>query len=152
MEIVRRLPPERVAQVLDFAEFLASRSKQQNGSDVVETDASAAEATASDVRWDALLASDESQHLLERMADEAEAQIAAGQAQGMVFMQDGQTFVIEPADAFEQEVATLRQSNAFMTFLAERSKQKQGSMSLDELEREIDAELAHEATRDDEHS
>jgi hypothetical protein len=118
---------------------------------VLGTDASTAEVSVGDARWDALLASDDSQRLLERMADEVEAQIAAGQAQAMVFTQDGQTFVIEPADAFEQEVATLRQSDAFMTFLAERSKQKQGSISLDALEREIDAELVHEAPHDEEH-
>jgi hypothetical protein len=55
-----------------------------------------------------------------------------------VIAKDGHTFVIEPADAFAQEVAMLGQSDAFMRFLAERSKQKQGSISLDELEHEID--------------
>jgi len=67
-----------------------------------------------------------------------------------VIAKDGQTFVIEPADDFEQEIAMLRQSQPFMAFLAERSKKKHGSISLDELERQIDEDLAREATTDDE--
>lgn len=67
-----------------------------------------------------------------------------------VIAKDGQTFVIEPADDFEQEVARLRQSESFMAFLAERSKAKQGSVSLETFEREIDESLAHESTTDDE--
>ena len=67
-----------------------------------------------------------------------------------VIAKDGQTFLVEVADDFEQEVATLRQSEKFMAFLAERSKKKQGSISLDELEREIDEELAREATANEE--
>jgi hypothetical protein len=62
----------------------------------------------------------------------------------LVVAKDGTTFVIEPADSFEQEVAMFRQSEKFMTFLAERSKE-QATISLDELEREIDDELAREA-------
>ena len=65
-----------------------------------------------------------------------------------VIAKDGQTFVIEPADDFEQEVAMLRQSKQFMDFLAERSKKKHGSISLDELERQIDEDLAREASTD----
>lgn len=90
LEVVRRLTPDRVAQVLDFAEFLASRNKQPNGRAVLDTEVSTENAPTGDARWDALLASDESQRLLERMADEAEAQIAAGQAQDMIFTKDGE--------------------------------------------------------------
>ncbi len=61
-----------------------------------------------------------------------------------VITKDGQTFVIELADEFEREVALLSQSDSFMAFLAERSRQKEGSISLEELEREIEAELARE--------
>ena len=61
-----------------------------------------------------------------------------------VVAKDGTPFVIELADSFEQEVAMLRQSKKFMSFLAERSKE-QATISLDELEREIDDELAREA-------
>jgi hypothetical protein len=67
-----------------------------------------------------------------------------------VIAKDGQTFVIEAADDFEQEVARLGQSQQFMAFLAERSAKKQGSISLDELDREIDAALAHDSSPDNE--
>ena len=67
-----------------------------------------------------------------------------------VIAKDGQTFVIEPTDDFEQEVARLRQSTRFMAFLAERSAKRQGSISLDELDREIDEALAREANLNEE--
>jgi hypothetical protein len=62
----------------------------------------------------------------------------------LVVAKDGTTFVIEPADSFEQEVAMLRQSKKFMAFLAEHSKEP-ATISLEELEQEIDDELAREA-------
>lgn len=61
-----------------------------------------------------------------------------------IISKDGQTFVLEPADAFEQEVAQLRHSRPFMEFLAERSKQK-GALSLEQLEQEIAEELQRAA-------
>ena len=61
-----------------------------------------------------------------------------------VITQDGQTFLIEPADDFAREVAILRQSKPFMTFLAERAKEP-ASISLDELDQEINEALAREA-------
>ena len=67
-----------------------------------------------------------------------------------VIAKDGQTFVIEPADDFEREVARLRQSPRFMAFLAERSAKRQGSISLDEFDREIDEALAREANLNEE--
>ena len=46
--------------------------------------------TAEDARWEALLARDDSQRLLERMADEALTQINAGQATPIVFTDEGE--------------------------------------------------------------
>jgi len=69
-----------------------------------------------------------------------------------VITKDGQTFIIEPADDFAREVALLRQSKKFMAFLAERAKEP-ASITLDELDREIDEALAREAaTTSDERS
>ena len=65
-----------------------------------------------------------------------------------VVSKEGTTFVIEPADAFEQEVAMLRQSKPFMAFLAERSKEP-AAISLEELEQEINDELAREAAQEE---
>jgi hypothetical protein len=53
--------------------------------------------------------------------------------------EEGDEFILEVAEAFEREVAELGQSEKFMEFLAERSKEP-GSVSLDDLARK----LAHE--------
>ena len=49
---------------------------------------------------------------------------------------DGDEFILEAADAFEREVAELGQSEKFMAFLAERSKEP-GVVALDDLERKL---------------
>jgi hypothetical protein len=53
----------------------------------------------------------------------------------------GKEFCLAQADNFEQEVESLRRSQAFQRFLDERSKSNK-RISLDELEAEIDQELA----------
>jgi hypothetical protein len=80
IQIVRRLPPERVSEVLDFAQFLEFQAAKAGEVDP--------EYTEDDARWDALLATEESQRLLEKMADEAMAEIEAGHARPMVFTED----------------------------------------------------------------
>ena len=50
------------------------------------------------------------------------------------------------ADDFEQEVETLRGSPAFQKFLEERSKGK-GAIPLEEIEKEIERELAQSDPR-----
>jgi hypothetical protein len=82
IQIVRRLPPERASEVLDFAQFLEFQAARTG-----EGDEAYAE---DDARWDALLATAESQRLLEKMADEALSEIEAGQARPMVFAEDGE--------------------------------------------------------------
>ncbi len=89
LRIVHRLPPDRVAQVIEFAAFLESRLKsrdteQQTGDETPE------EIAADNARWDALLATDESQSLLEKLADQAERDIEAGKTSGMKFTEDGE--------------------------------------------------------------
>jgi hypothetical protein len=49
-----------------------------------------AEIDAADAEWKALLATEESQQLLEKMADEPWAQIQDGQAKPMVLTEDGE--------------------------------------------------------------
>jgi hypothetical protein len=53
-----------------------------------------------------------------------------------ILNEDGEAFILEAADAFELEVAQLGQSDTFMAFLAERSKEP-GMTSLDDLERKL---------------
>ena len=54
---------------------------------------------------------------------------------------DGKEFVLAEADDFEQEVETLRSSQTFQRFLAERS-QNPRRIPLEEIEAEIEQELA----------
>jgi hypothetical protein len=88
--VVRRLPPERVSEVIDFARFLHHR-----GQSVVEyaeagEHKSVERLAQGDARWDALLATEESQRLLEQMADEALAETEAGMAESVVFTDEGE--------------------------------------------------------------
>jgi hypothetical protein len=50
--------------------------------------------------------------------------------------EEGAEFILEAADALEREVVELGQSEPFMAFLAERSKEP-GGISLEELERKL---------------
>lgn len=90
VEIVRRLPPERVAQVIDFARFLESQTRKSNGGDLLDEEEGHEEIAVENARWDALLATNESQRLLEKLADEALADIQAGRARPIVFTDDGE--------------------------------------------------------------
>ena len=75
IRIVRKLPVDRVAQVIDFAQFLVFKTTG------AVDDAHLEEETAiEDARWETLLATEESQRLLETMADEAWVEIRAGLA------------------------------------------------------------------------
>ena len=53
---------------------------------------------ADNARWDALLATDESQALLDRLADEALAELRAGKTRPMVVTDDGR---LVPGEAGE---------------------------------------------------
>jgi PHD/YefM family antitoxin component YafN of YafNO toxin-antitoxin module len=50
--------------------------------------------------------------------------------------QEGEEFILEPADAFEREVAELSRSEAFRAFLAERSGEP-GRKRLEDIERRL---------------
>ena len=85
IRIVRKLPPDRIAQVIDFAQFLEYQATGAVDDAVLEED------TAIEIaRWEILLATEESQRLLETMADEAWAEIQAGLATPIVFTNNGE--------------------------------------------------------------
>jgi hypothetical protein len=88
--IARRLTPERASELLDFAQFLEFQLAKTHSIETLEEDASEADIAAENAQWDTLLATEESQRLLEKMADEAWAQIQAGQAKPMIFTEDGE--------------------------------------------------------------
>ncbi len=54
----------------------------------------------------------------------------------LIRSQDGHAFVLESADLFEQEVATFAESERFMSFLAQRSKEE-ASIPLEEIEQRL---------------
>ena len=54
----------------------------------------------------------------------------------LIVTRDGQEYLLESANEFEQEVARLGQSEKFMNFLAERGKESQ-RIPLEEVERRL---------------
>ena len=85
IRIVRKLPPDRIAQVIDFAQFLEFQA-----TGVVDDLDLEEETAAENARWETLLATEESQRLLEHMADEAWAEIQAGLATPIIFTNNGE--------------------------------------------------------------
>jgi hypothetical protein len=84
VKIVRALPSERVAQILDYARYIQSQTTEDFASDDTETEE---DILADEARWDAQFA--ESQDALAKMADEVRAEIRAGRTQPMTFTKDG---------------------------------------------------------------
>lgn len=90
VNIVRALPPNRAEQLVDFARFLEA---QRIGEELMEGE-TLAEIEADNARWDALLASDKSQMLLEKMAKEAQIEYrATRQTVTIVYWQDDQQWL-----------------------------------------------------------
>lgn len=73
--IVRRLPPERVMQLVDFARFLEANSEE--------------EAEADEAAWDELLSKPEAKRKLREMAREALEDYHAGKATEIETTEDG---------------------------------------------------------------
>jgi hypothetical protein len=73
IQVVRTLPPERVAQLVDFAQFLAFQTQAtQTGNGRDEDEETQDEALRADEeRWDRLLARPEAKALMRKMAQEA---------------------------------------------------------------------------------
>ena len=82
---VRTLPPNRAEQLVDFARFL----KSQSLTEAVMQGEDAAEVDADNARWDRLLATDESQDMLTKLAKEALAEHHAGKTRPMIFNDEG---------------------------------------------------------------
>ena len=84
--IIRVLPPNRAEQLVDFARFLEAQVLTEK-----LTQAETAAALEDDnARWDALLATDESQSLLEKLANEALGEHRAGKTKPMTINNAGQ--------------------------------------------------------------
>lgn len=86
IDILRVLPSNRVKQLIEFARFLEAQILSEEliqGEDMAEIE-------ADNAHWDALLATDESQDLLEKLAEEALAERRAGKTKPMTFNDEGQ--------------------------------------------------------------
>lgn len=83
---VRTLPPNRAEQLVDFARFLEAQILMEE----LLQEENIAEIEADNAAWDKLLATDESQILLEKMASEALAEHRAGKTKPIAFNTEGQ--------------------------------------------------------------
>ncbi len=69
---MRRLPPERVLELVDFAQFLEIQTTRKDEQDVGEEDTKTDEGfQASDEKWEQLLAKPEAKRVMRNMAREA---------------------------------------------------------------------------------
>ena len=84
----RTLPPNRVEQLVDFARFLEAQFLVTTRTE--EFTETAVEIEADNARWDALLATSESDTLLDKLAAEALAEHQAGKTKTMAFNETGQ--------------------------------------------------------------
>ena len=89
LRIMRKLTPERVAALVDFAQFLEYRAAEGVG-DWPETDRTATnEAGDADQRWDELLARPDTKEVMRQMAREAREDFYAGRTTEIVDTEDG---------------------------------------------------------------
>ena len=84
VNIVRKLPVERVAQILDYARYIQLQVQDASALDDAATEA---EILADEAVWDAQFA--ETQGELAKVAEQVRAEIRAGRTQPMVFTKDG---------------------------------------------------------------
>ena len=89
IRIMRKLTPERVAALVDFARFLELRAAESVGA-WPETDSAATDETGdADQRWDELLARPEARQWMRQMAREAREDFYAGRTTEIVDTEDG---------------------------------------------------------------
>lgn len=81
IKILRVLPSDRVEQLVDFARFLEAQILNE---DLIKEEAPLVVA-ADNEQWEALMATDEAQTLLNKMANEALSEHQAGKTKTMGF-------------------------------------------------------------------
>ncbi len=88
--IMRRLPPERVSQLVDFAQFLDFKTAKgyddRSEEEQAETEE---EISASEEKWDELFAQPEAKRVMREMAREAREEYHAGQTTDIKIAEDG---------------------------------------------------------------
>ena len=94
ISIVRKLPTERVSQVIDLARFIEWPVSDSDNDDWLDdSEESEEEIRASEEKWDRLLAKPEAQRLMMEMAREALVEHDAGLTMEMGFDEDGNLIV-----------------------------------------------------------
>ncbi len=88
LALVRRIPPERVEQIIDFARFVQLRIDRPDFDSLILED-QVEEDRSSEASWDKLFARPEAQSLMEEMALQALAEHDAGLTQDMEFDESG---------------------------------------------------------------
>ena len=86
LDIVRVLPAKRVMQLVDFARFLEA---QLLIDELALEEVDSEEIEAENARWDSLLATDESQTLLEKLAGDALQAYKSGETKAIRFTTEG---------------------------------------------------------------
>ena len=87
--IMRKLPPERVLQLVDFARFLEAQTTERYDDWLAEETESEEDIRASEERWDELLARPEAKRVMREMAREAIEDYRAGRTTDMTVTEDG---------------------------------------------------------------
>lgn len=90
VSIMRKLPPERILELVDFARFLELQSTKgyDEWLDEEKTETEE-EICAGEERWDQLLAQPEAKRVLREMAREAREDYRAGQTTDIAITEDG---------------------------------------------------------------
>ena len=86
--IVRRLPPERVLQLVDFARFLEFQTIERYD-DWLDEEETEGEIRASEEKWDELFAKPEAKHVMRDMAREALEDYRAGRTTDIAITENG---------------------------------------------------------------
>jgi len=92
IRIMRKLPPERVLELVDFARFLEIQITRKDEHEVGEEEDTKIEegVQTSDEKWEQLLAKPEAKRLMRNMAREALEDYQAGRTTDITSTEDGQ--------------------------------------------------------------
>jgi len=91
INIIRKLPPERVLQLVDFARFLEFQIVQKSCDDWLDEEETETEEgiRASEEKWDELFAKPEAKRVMREMAHEALEDYRAGRTTDIAITKDG---------------------------------------------------------------
>jgi hypothetical protein len=78
VQIVRKLPPERVSELVNFARFLEFQTTDDYANWVEAEDSNIDQADTGDAHWDELFARPQAKQLMRQMANEAREDYRAG--------------------------------------------------------------------------